>query len=242
LNAAGEVLYAEAKQILLRLSQAVSATQSTSRGETGVLTIGYTKRASYSLLPALLRRLSSELPDIRLELLNPMTTDALYSRVTAREIDLALTYLNDTQDDWLAAEELTVNELVVVLPARHAFAKGQHIELKQLAHESFVAYPSTGGFYLRRLMESACEAAGFRPIVTNESSDTEALLCLVATGRYVSILPREVQAYGFEGLAYCGIADLHIAARHGCVWHKQNTNPPLHSARKMLGEIAASKR
>jgi len=241
LNAAGQVLCDEAQKILLHLSQAIGAARSASRGETGTLRIGYTKRASYSLLPSLLRRLSMELPEVRLEIHDPMTTEALYSSVAARELDLALTYLQEALDPQLAWEHLTANELVLVLPSGHPLANEEQVDLRLLADEAFVGYPSSGGFHLRKLMDAECEKAGFRPLVTNESSDTEALLCFVATGRYASILPREVEAYGFEGLAYCRIAGSQPRAVHGAVWHRKNTNPPLPAALHMLREIAKSR-
>jgi len=238
LNAAGEVFCAEARKILLSLSQAVVATQSAGRGESGSLRIGYTKRASYFLLPSFLRRLSAELPKLRLDIHNPLTTAYLYAGVLDGSLDMALTYLRERQDKQLASESFTQSELVLVMPSTHPLAAAGKVDLRACAAERFVAYPSTGGYYLRSVMERLCQDAGFRPFVTNESSDTEALLCLVATGRYLSILPREMEGLESDGIVYRDIKTGNAFVQHGAIWLKANDNPALPLALSMLRDAS----
>jgi len=238
LNAAGEVFCAEARKILLSLSQAVVATQSAGRGESGSLRIGYTKRASYFLLPSFLRRLSAALPKLRLDIHNPLTTAYLYAGVLDGTLDMALTYFRERQDKQLASEPFTQSELVLVMPSTHPLAAAGKVDLRACAAERFVAYPSTGGYYLRSVMERLCQDAGFRPFVTNESSDTEALLCLVATGRYLSILPREMEGLESDGIVYRDIKTGNAFVQHGAIWLKANDNPALPLALSMLRDAS----
>lgn len=238
LNAAGEVFAAEARKILLSLSQAVVATQSAGRGESGTLRIGYTKRASYFLLPSFLRRLSAEYPKLRLDIHNPLTTGYLYAGVLDGSLDIALSYFRERQDKQLACESFTQSELVLVMPSTHPLAASRDVDLRQCAAERFVAYPSTGGFYLRTIMERLCQNAGFRPFVTNESSDTEALLCLVATGRYLAILPREMEGLESEGIVYRNIKTGNAIVQHGALWLKTSENLAVPLALSILREAS----
>jgi DNA-binding transcriptional LysR family regulator len=242
LTNAGQVFYSEAKSIMLSLSQAIVATHSASRGESGILRIGYTKRASYFLLPAMLRRISLELPSLRLDIHNPLTTGDLYTLVRNGSLDLALTYLQDERDQLLEHEQLTESELILVLPNAHRLSKKKAVDLEDLANEQFVAYPAMGGYYLRTTMDKICLDAGFRPSVIKESSDSQALLCFVATGRYVSILPLEVKDYDVEGVVYTKIKASRVRVRHGVLWLKSNNNPSLPLALSMLRELVTSKK
>ncbi|WP_243736919.1 LysR family transcriptional regulator [Cupriavidus sp. L7L] len=242
LTNAGQVFYSEVKSILLNLSQAVLATQSASRGESGILRIGYTKRASFFLLPAMLRRLSADLPSLRLEIRDPLTTGELYTLVRNRALDLALTYLREERDQLLQHEQLTESELVLVLPSVHPLSSSKVVDLKHLAGEQFVGYPALGGYYLRSVMDNICLDAGFRPSVIQESADTHALLYFVATGRYVSILPLEVKDLQVEGVIFRRIKTSRVIARHGVIWLKNNNNPSLPLALSMLHELASRKK
>lgn len=238
LTGAGEILYAEAKAILLKLSQAVLATQSASRGESGVLRIGYTKRATFALLPAMIRRLSTELPSLRMDIYDPTTAGELYALVESGSLDLALTYLLDDRGRELQHEQLTSSELVVFLASTHPLAKVQEVELRELANEQFVGYPARGEYYLRSVMDNLCFDAGFRPSVIQESADTHRLLYFIATGRYVSILPSEVKDLQVEGVVHRTIKAPQFIARHGVIWRKTNSNPSLPLALAMLHELA----
>ncbi len=240
LTNAGQVFYTEVKSIMLHLTQAIAAAQSASRGESGILRIGYTKRVSFFLVPALLRRLSIELPTLRLEIHNPLTTGELYALVRNGSLDLALTYLLDERDPQVQQEQLTESELVLVLPSAHPLSGEDSVDLKNFAGEQFVAYPAMGGYYLRALMEGICLDAGFRPSVAKESADTHALLYFVATGRYASILPLEVKDLQVEGVVYRKIKASSVIARHGVISLKANNNPVLPLALSILHELAKS--
>lgn len=238
LTNAGHVFYSKVKGIMFELAQAVAETQSASRGESGVLRIGYTKRGSFFLVPALLRRLSTELPKLRLDIHNPLATGELYTLVRNGSLDLALTYLHDEHDPQLNFEKLAESEMVAVLPAAHPLSKKKMLDVQRLSEEQFVGYPAMGGYHLRGVMEEICVDAGFRASVVKESADTHALLYLVATGSYVSILPLEVEDLQVEGVVYKKMKASRVIANHGVIWLKSNHNPALSLALSMLRELA----
>jgi DNA-binding transcriptional LysR family regulator len=241
LTNAGEVFYTEAKEIMLKLSQAVLATQSMGRGESGILRIGYTRRGSFSLLPAMLRKINTALPKLRLETYNPMTTSELYTQVRNGSLDLALTYFKDELDNQLRHERLTESELVIILANSHPLARRKKISIKDCSHENFVAYPAMGGYYMRSLTEKLCNEAGFSPRIIKESEDTQALLCFIATGQYISLLPEEVKEYKIDGLVYKRISPVRVMAHHGAISLKKNHNPALPLALSILHDLAAAK-
>ena len=66
-------------------------------------------------------------------------------------------------------EPVLTEPLVAVLPQQHALAQHDAIDVKDLEHEPFVAYPSHFRSVLHEAVERAC---GFKPDVALEVSDT----------------------------------------------------------------------
>ncbi len=99
-----------------------------------------------------------------------------------------------------------------------------------------MGYPASG-FRLRKAMNDICAAAGFTPQVARESNADQALLCLVAAGAGISILPRELSSQGdVSGVVFKTIDDTAVQVRHGIAWLEQNQNPALLN---LLAEVPA---
>ncbi|MGP4101652.1 LysR family transcriptional regulator [Nonomuraea sp. KM90] len=91
--------------------------------------------------------------------------------------------------DGYRRHELTVEELVAVLPAAHPLAGAPGLALRDLEGEPWVdhdIYDSPIG----QIIQSACGAAGFTPRYAARLDDHRAALRLVAAGIGVAVLPR----------------------------------------------------
>jgi DNA-binding transcriptional LysR family regulator len=75
------------------------------------------------------------------------------------------------------------------LSPTHPLAREPRISLKQLAHESFVLFPSRreSGFYERII--AICQKSGFVPKVLEGIVDFRTMLLMVAEGYGVSLMP-----------------------------------------------------
>lgn len=227
LTHAGQTFYAEVEGLLGQLNRAVDACQRAHRGEIGQLRLGYSGRASHLLLPRLLLAFRTRFPEVALDLIGPLPSGALRTKLLEDQLDVALCFL-PLSHPAIATRSFADIEFVLALPATHPLAQQERIELSALANEPFVAYPSNQGFLLRSSMDAECARAGFTPRVVRESETSQVLLCLVAAGTGVSIIPRELQ-YQEEigGIVFKPLGPGALRLAHGMAWLQDNTHPAL---------------
>lgn len=226
LTSPGRVFLEHVRALPHQLDDAVQACQRAQRGETGKLRLGYTGRASQAQLPRLLSRLRQAYPDVMLDIQGPLPTGALRLRLLQDELDAALCFL-PVEGPGLETRVSLESEFAMALPASHPYAHSRKLALRQLHAEPFVAYPSGQGFHLRQAMEAICRDAGFVPRVVRESEASQTLLCLIAAGLGVGLIPREIEALNIEGVVFRPLPRNARRIQHGLVWRQGNTNPAL---------------
>jgi DNA-binding transcriptional LysR family regulator len=229
LTEAGKVFHAEAGKALDQLAHAVEACRRASRGEIGLLRLGYSGRASHMLLPRLLLSFRSAFPEVELDLDGPHPSGALREKLLDGQLDVALCFLPISDPEIESCDYADI-DFVMVMPSDHRLASGAALNLAAFAEEPFVAYPGGQGFLLRDTMDAQCRRAGFEPRVVRESPNSQVLMCLVAAGVGVSIVPRELQ-YQEEivGLTFKPLGEGALRLTHGMAWKKGNANPALKS-------------
>ena len=229
LSKTGQVFLAEIEKTLAQLDSAVESCRRTHRGEIGMLRLGYTGRASHLILPRLLYAFRVRFPDVELDLDGPHPSGTLNAKLLDGQLDVALCFLplSDPDIDTLDCGGI---EFVLALPCTHPLASKQRIDLADLAAEPFVGYPGGKGYMLRDTMDAQCARAGFTPRVVRETGTSQVLLCLVAAGVGVSIVPRELQ-YQEEiaGVTFKPLGPNAMRLSYGMAWRRDNSNPALRS-------------
>jgi len=208
------------------IEEAVQASRRAHRGETGTLRIGYTGRASQSQLPGLMSRLRQVYPDVVLDLHGPATTAALRMKLLENELDVALCFL-PIEGPGIATRATTEIEFAMALPASHPLAGQAEVEPGQVQSEPFVAYPAGKGFHLRMAMERICREAGFVPYVIRETEASQSLLCQIAAGTGVGLIPMETAALNIEGVVFRPLPTGALRLQHGLAWRQDSANPVL---------------
>ncbi|MBV7482978.1 LysR family transcriptional regulator [Bordetella sp. BOR01] len=227
LTAAGQVFYDGVRQTLAHLDAAVAACRRASYGEAGTLRIGYSGRAGHRLLPKLLLAFRARFPDVVVDLIGPHPSGMLQSKLLAEELDIALCFL-PLQAPSLTSRSLGMIDFVLAMPASHPLATQKKVALADLAFDAFVGYSAGKGFLLRKAMDDECLRAGFAPRVVRESETSHVLLCLIAAGTGVSIVPSELQHQ--EPVGGVVFKPLRLRAervQHGLAWRSNNPNPTL---------------
>lgn len=222
----GRVYLAHVMPILAAIDQATQACQAAHQGKTGRLRLGYTGRASQEHLPGLLSRFRQAYPRITLDIQGPWATGELRLHLLDEKLDAALCFL-PVDDDVIATRCLTESEFAIALSSAHRYANAESLSLQQLQDEPFVAYPSGRGFHLRRAMDEICMDAGFAPHVVRESEASQTLLCLVAAGVGISIIPNEIKSLAVEGVVFKSLPAGTRRLQHGLAWLHTNNNPVL---------------
>ena len=225
LTPAGRVLLEKLQGTMQSLHAALEASKLAEQGIVGTLRVGYTGIASNSVLPQLLSLFGLHYPKIALDFLGPCTTGELLLALLNQEVDVALCFM-PVEDKRLESRRLRPTELMLALPNRHPLARKKEILVSDLVEEPFVTYPASGGFHLRAAVDAECARAGFRPRVVKEARWTQTLVCLVAGGMGISIVPGEPRTRGMvEGVTFRPFIPSQAPLYHGIAWRKDDTSP-----------------
>src|ERR687893_790847 len=196
LTEAGRHLVEHARRVLADVDAAAESVRRTGQGRSGRLTLAFVPATAWSVLPPLLRRFHTALPEVDLRFLEA-GTDAVAEHVRARRADLGLVHLAPGGAAGGVGPELDVavvrrEPLVAVLPRERATRLGEHVDLAELADEPFVSPTRelTGGLGAHVL--GACRLSGFEPVL-REVDLVQTVVALVGAGVGVSVLPASAE-------------------------------------------------
>ncbi|TDD86667.1 LysR family transcriptional regulator [Actinomadura darangshiensis] len=218
LTDAGRSYLARARRILGEVDEAAHEARRVAAGAVGHLAVGCVGSATYSLLPALSRGLSLELPGVdfsfRGEMLVPDQAEALRTG----EIDLAL-LRPPIADLSLTVLPLRRDWLIVAVPADHPLAALRQVEITDLADAALIVHSADRRSVMYDVVLGLFHDAGIEPRIRHEVGETSTLITLVAGGLGVAVVPEPVTALALEGVAYLPLAqpaahvDLAVAHR-----------------------------
>ncbi|MFK0156199.1 LysR substrate-binding domain-containing protein [Streptomyces sp. NPDC090493] len=218
LTDAGAAYLARARAILAGVDEAAHEARRVAAGAVGHLAIGCVGSATYSLLPALSRRLATELPGVdfafRGELLVPDQIEALRSG----GIDIAL-LRPPVADLSLTVTPLRRDRLVVALPADHRLARRQQVRVADLGRCDLIVHSADRRSVMYGVVLGLLRDAGIDPHIRHEVGETSTLVTLVAGGLGVAVVPEPVTALALAGVVYrplvgpAATVDLSVAYR-----------------------------
>jgi DNA-binding transcriptional LysR family regulator len=236
LTHAGAVFLEEARGILDRTARAVDLTQAAYRGEMGRLTVGFLAATAYTLLPLVLRDFAARYPGVALDL-RELTMPQQVEAFRRGDIDVGM-LRSPVPDAALASEVIVEEKMIVALPTGHALAKLARIPAKKLAGEPFVMYPRLPGTVFHDLVMEFCRRAGFVPRVSQQASQTHAVMGLVSAGLGVALVSESVQIIRMRGVVFRPLAQGAPIVRTALAWQHGNVSP-LVSAFLETGRVAA---
>lgn len=154
--------------------------------EHGTIRIGFPSSLASNTLPRIISAFKKNHPDVQFHL-RQGSYHFLTEGVKKREIDLAFIGPVPTSDPDVQSDIFFIERFVAVLPDTHPLAGQKKLSLQNLEKESFVLFPN--GFVLRKIVEEACNLAGFQPIVSCEGEDLDTIKGLVSAGIGITLLP-----------------------------------------------------
>ena len=180
------------------------------------------------LLPAVIDRLSRRHPQIVVHLVQAITATLEFRELRERRVDLALARVSRSpgKDD-LDVEILFDDPHRVVAGARSPWARRRRIALADLVNEPWI-FPSSE--LIRELITEAFKAHGLE--VPHERVSGSSILMrnhLLATGRFLTVLPNSVLRYNAKQWSLKALpVDLGVKARSvGIVTLKNRTLSPV---------------
>lgn len=193
----GQALLNRAVAIFNDLQTSVTELEFLADPTAGELRIGCSDAAASGMVGDIIDRLSQKYPRLTFEVtLGGGLTDLQHRELQAHRLDLVIGRLPVAIPDGLEAAVLFQEHLVLVTGAKSGLVQGRKARLAQLVDKPWCLPPLENHPWT--LIGEAFQRAGLslpRRIVTTRSIQVQN--SLVATGRYISFLPRSV-------LHYCG--------------------------------------
>jgi len=200
LTPAGALFLEEARLTLQQADRARRIAVEAERGIRGRLRIGFVTSASYSILPAVIRRFRLAHPYIDLELLE-MIPSRQIEALGNGTIDAGL--MRPPVDDAnLHLETVLEEPLLAALPVGHRKAAQQSVALASLAEESFVLFPRRHGPGIYDIIMQACHEAGFTPEVSYDPNEIQTILAYVAGGLGISLVPQSISGFHADAIVF----------------------------------------
>lgn len=200
LTAAGSTFLAHARRTLLSAEEARSVARSMGQGVHGAISVGAIYTAAYTIVPQCLRAFRAAFPLVRVTL-REMGIAEQHRALHDGSIDVGLLRppLLDATLDYVT---LLREPLVAVLPARHALARQKRVSLAALAAEPFVSLPALVRDSVGAVVAEMFARGGLRPEIVQEVAEMHTLICLVASGLGVSVVPASVADMRMRDIAY----------------------------------------
>lgn len=238
LTPAGRGFLADARRILALAENAASAAQRLSKGEAGLIRLGFTAASSYSFLPRLLAYVKSELKDVEVELSEMVTIQQMEALREGR-LDLGLVR-PPVDAPGMATARIARERLLLAVPRSHPLASGPTCLLKDLAGEPFITFSPVQGRYFYELIAGMLSRAGISVRYVQYVNQVHSILALVSAGIGISIVPETARKLHFEGAELREFSDPPTFAELRLVWNTKNGNPALPAFRDLVIERFAA--
>ena len=201
LTEAGRAYLEGARAILVDVAEAGDWARRVAAGAVGHVTIGCVGSATYSLLPALSRRLADDLPGVDFSFRGEMLVPDQIEALRAGAIDIAL-LRPPVADQLLTVTPLRRDRLVVAVPTDHPIARRHQARAADLAGADLIMHSANRRSVMYDVALGVLREAGVEPHVRHEVGETSTLITLVAGGLGVAIVPEPVTALALDGVAY----------------------------------------
>jgi DNA-binding transcriptional LysR family regulator len=186
LNRYGEAFLRHVERALGALDEGRRELTDLADRDAGVIAFGFAHALGTSVVPDLIAGFRQQHPRARFQLLQN-ASHIILDELEAGDVDLALVSPVPPASDRIETLQLSSEELLLVVPHDHRFAKRKSVRLAELRDDTFVCLRE--GYGLRTLTDHFCAQAGFTPKIAFEGEEIATLRGLVAVGLGVAIIP-----------------------------------------------------
>ncbi|HDR9760477.1 TPA: LysR family transcriptional regulator [Burkholderia cepacia] len=206
LTAAGLAMVDDLRLSLARLDAAAHRAGEIGAQRAGRLTIGFVSAALFDTLPRAIRALRENTPDVEL-VMREMSNAEQAIALERGEIDIGLLHTPVAVNGRMREQLIRRDPLVAVLPKDFRRQPDGTVTLQDLAGTGLVWFPHDQLPLIRAGILSAFRQAGHPVDIVLDVNRTLTVISCVAAGCGVSLLPRSIHTFAFEGVAYSTIRD-----------------------------------
>ncbi|WP_068005124.1 LysR family transcriptional regulator [Nocardia pseudobrasiliensis] len=231
----GQELYPELNAAYRGLRAAVDNACATARGRRGVLRIGFQGSADERILNAV-TSFHDTFPEVTLELVEIPYADP-FGPVRRQETDAALVLLPVAEPDLVLGQLLPPRDQVLVVPARHPFARRETLAASELAEYPLIGIACTAPDYWREAQAPTHTPDG-RPIPPGPRVSTmQEAIAAVAAGRGGLLLCRTTAEYhrrpDVSFVPVHGVADSQL----GLIWARDHESMRVQEFARILAAV-----
>lgn len=206
LTAAGQAFLDIVKVMPTLAERGTHAARRASRGEVGVLNIGFTASSAFNpVVPNAIRAFRKAYPEVVLHLEEANTT-RLVDGLGEGTLDAVFLRPGSAGADGFQLRLLSEEPMVVALPASHPAASRDQIDLADLAGDPLVLFPRAVGPTLFDTIVRAFRSAGVEPIMGQTAPQIASTINLVAAALGVTLVPASMSQVAVAGVVYRPIA------------------------------------
>jgi DNA-binding transcriptional LysR family regulator len=147
--------------------------------------------AAAALLPRVAARLGETQPSWQVRIIE-VEPKQCFELLLADQADVAVVVataeLPSADDPRFELNQLLVDPLDLLLPENHRLAHEPYVQLADLADEAWIM--DRPGRPYHQLLQSACAAAGFTPVVAHQAAEWDTGAAMVAAGLGIALIPR----------------------------------------------------
>jgi DNA-binding transcriptional LysR family regulator len=195
-QAANEAI-AVAERILRDVDALGAGQHALSTLQRGRVSLAITPTLAEMLLPAAVRRFTTEHPEVRL-VIDDCAPDQFLARVVGEQVDFGIGTPEGTAAD-VVQQTLLRDHLSLVCPANHPLARSRSVRWADLGGHAITTIHA--GYGVRRLIDAAAARAGVTLQVAHEVTFLSTALWMTASGLGASVMPSAYAVHaGWPGL------------------------------------------
>lgn len=202
-------------------------------GATGLLRIGHPGSIAYSFMPMLITRIAEDLPDLKMELVEP--TDINFEQLLL-DYKMDLGFRRDpAENPALQSTCLYSEPLALAVPSNHHLDEGNFKDLQDIKDEKFILSNLRQATFYTSSLRQMFEDHKFSPRVYIETDYGGMGLGLVSRGLGITILPF---SYSYSALPNVRFIPLPYEVNLYVTWRKHDHSPVLNNVLEIVSETA----
>jgi DNA-binding transcriptional LysR family regulator len=219
---AGSDFLTNARRVLLQVEQAAETARRIHSGKAGRLVVGFVGSVIHTFLPEGLRLFRERFPEVEL-VLHEINTAEQITSLHAKRIDVGFLY-RDYQDPMLNSKTLMLAPLLAVLHNKHPLSGRSSVNIRELAHDPFIANTRSSEPVVLDAFISLCHDAGFSPRIAQEAEQVQTVLGLVASGLGTCLLPDFIKNIRRTGVKYIPLSGSPPKVELAVVWRNDDAS------------------
>lgn len=225
LTDAGREFAKHAADILERVPEAKAATRRAAQGAGGQLLLGFTGSSVFDVLPGIMQRTRSALPDVSIRLVE-MLTDKQIDALYARRIDIGVGRPLSGQPG-LASRVIAQRSFQAAIHVRHPLARRHEISLADLRDEPLITPQQRPGPGFHSQLLSMLSKAKLNLQIAHEAIHMPTVLGLVAAGMGIGIVTDELRDLEVRDVIYRPLVEGRAGAQLALSWREDNDSQTL---------------